>query len=199
MLPARVPISHSFVYIVWATWPDLILPLYTQVRDSWSPLHDPTAAPRPLTSALINHAPDTWDDADMEPVIVWLETYLNERRGKAHRADISWYPNGHLKPRACGHQFKEHPIFVNVVVVERKLCCNDSSLKNKFDEYTNLQPWWLIILAYHLTGYPCYLMHIIFLQLPEKMLLLVRKIASDTIRYNPGNTNGKWCASDSVG
>jgi len=52
-------------------------------------LHDPTAAPRPLTSALINHAPDTWDDADMEPVIVWLETYLNERRGKAHRADIS--------------------------------------------------------------------------------------------------------------
>jgi len=49
-----------------------------QVRDAWVPFHNAAAQPSPV----INYAQDTWDDADMEPVISWLEDHVKSRRSK---------------------------------------------------------------------------------------------------------------------
>ena len=63
----------------------------TKVRDAWLPLHNPAAPPQNLMSTsapvepMVNHEKDTWDDANLEHVMSWLETYLNERRSKSRR------------------------------------------------------------------------------------------------------------------
>jgi hypothetical protein len=58
----------------------LLLMTIAQVRDAWVPFHN--AAAQPATSPVINYAQDTWDDADMEPVISWLEDHVKSRRSK---------------------------------------------------------------------------------------------------------------------
>ena len=56
----------------------LLLMAIAQVRDAWVPHHN--AAAQPASSPEINYAQDTWDDADMEPVISWLEDHVKSRR-----------------------------------------------------------------------------------------------------------------------
>ncbi|CAL1144400.1 unnamed protein product [Cladocopium goreaui] len=64
------------------------------VRDAWLPLHNPAAPPQNLMSTsapvepMVNHEKDTWDDANLEHVMSWLETYLNERRSKSRRESL---------------------------------------------------------------------------------------------------------------
>ena len=54
-----------------------------QVRDAWVPHHD--TSERPPIYPVINYAQDTWDDADMEPVMAWLEDHVKSRRHKTPR------------------------------------------------------------------------------------------------------------------
>ena len=55
--------------------PHVILP---KVRDAWRPMKSETAQVQP---PVVNYAQDTWDDADLGPVLTWLEDVLKARRG----------------------------------------------------------------------------------------------------------------------
>lgn len=65
-----------------------------KVRDAWIPLHNPVAPPHNLMSTsapaapFVNHEKDTWDDANLEQVMSWLEDHLNTRRNKSRRASL---------------------------------------------------------------------------------------------------------------
>lgn len=45
-------------------------------------VHQPSVSAPQL---VVDYTPDTWDDADLEPVMAWLEDHLRSRRGNHPR------------------------------------------------------------------------------------------------------------------
>lgn len=58
-----------------------------KVRDNWLSYgqegRSSGAAP-----VAVNYAQDTWNDANLDSVLVWLEDYLNDRQSKSSRTSI---------------------------------------------------------------------------------------------------------------
>lgn len=57
-----------------------------KVRDSWAAMHSPIV--NMATTNLVNHEQDVWDDADLEPVLRWVEDHLQQRRVKTRRTTL---------------------------------------------------------------------------------------------------------------
>ena len=96
----------SIWYTIWKMASSPANSWYTEVRDAWSPLHNTTVAPRPVTLALVDHSQDVWADANMEPVLCWLEdTLKNRRRAIPSPWNYTWYHTYLQVP---------YPIFLNV-------------------------------------------------------------------------------------
>ena len=74
-------------------WWKVCRPWFTKVRDAWSPLHDPSVASPPISSAVVDYSQDDWNDANMEPVMCWLEDTLNQRR---RSNKLLWQQMSHL-------------------------------------------------------------------------------------------------------
>ena len=98
------------------------LKLNSEVRDSWALHYNPAASSK--ATPVVNYENDTWEDADLEPVMAWLEDTLKDRRTKTRRRNISkvsWdhftYLFGVLFP-AYGYQFGK-PKFAEIHVCDR--------------------------------------------------------------------------------
>lgn len=125
LLDFQAQVNPCWIFAIYSLPPLRCSPLKlnSEVRDSWALHYNPAASSK--ATPVVNYENDTWEDADLEPVMAWLEDTLKDRRTKTRRRDISnvsWdhftYLFGVLFP-AYGYQFGK-PKFAEIHVCDRE-------------------------------------------------------------------------------
>ena len=125
LLDFQAQVNPCWIFAIYSLPPLRCSPLKlnSEVRDSWALHYNPAASSK--ATPVVNYENDTWEDADLEPVMAWLEDTLKDRRTKTRRLDISnvsWdhftYLFGVLFP-AYGYQFGK-PKFAEIHACDRE-------------------------------------------------------------------------------